>query len=94
MVLLCVNSYPKRFIDPSDDEMGWEVFRLSFFVRGERGVRLSNALEKKWAGFEGRDDTFLFEDGRIQIMLRLLVSLPSIASYRRIWLVGTLSKIS
>lgn len=36
MVLLCVNSYPKRCLDPSDDKMCWEVFRPSSFLSAVR----------------------------------------------------------
>lgn len=47
---------------------------IQFLVWGEKGIRLSDALEGKWDGFEGRDDRFLFEDDRVQITLRLRVS--------------------
>lgn len=47
---------------------------IDFFVYGEIGIRLSDALEGKWNGFVGRDDRPLSEEDRAQIMLRLLVS--------------------
>ena len=51
---------------------------IEFYVYGERGVRLSDALGQNWAGFERRDDRSLFDDDRVQIMIRLRVSLPEI----------------
>lgn len=50
---------------------------IEFYVYGERGIRLSDALGQNWAGFEGRDDRSLFDDDRVQIMIRLHVSLSS-----------------
>jgi len=50
---------------------GSDVIR--FVVNGEEGIRLSDALEGKWGGFEGRDDRSLFEGDRLQIMIRLQV---------------------
>lgn len=46
---------------------------IEFSVRGGSGIRLSDALEGRWAGLEGRDDDSLFGDDRTQIMLRLHV---------------------
>lgn len=46
---------------------------IEFIVNGERGIRLSDALEKNFGGLEGRDDRSLFDDSRVQIILRLLV---------------------
>jgi hypothetical protein len=47
---------------------------IEFVVNGEEGVRLSDALEGNWTGFEGRHDTFSFGDGgRLQILIRLHV---------------------
>jgi len=48
---------------------------IEFSVYGEKGIRLSDALEENWAGFEGRDDRSLFGDDRVQIMIRLHVGL-------------------
>ena len=50
---------------------------IEFFVNGEKGVRLSDALEENWGGFESRDDRSLFGDDRLQIMVRLHVRLPT-----------------
>jgi hypothetical protein len=44
---------------------------IEFAVNGEKGIRLSNALEDNWVGFEGRDDRSLFD--RPQIIIRLHV---------------------
>ena len=52
---------------------------IEFLVSGERGICLSYALEKKWDGFEGRDDTTLFGDIRIQIMLRMQARLQQLS---------------
>ena len=46
---------------------------IKFVVDGKEGVRLSDALEGNWAGFEGRDDSSLFEGDRPPIILRLQV---------------------
>jgi hypothetical protein len=46
---------------------------VKFVVDGEEGIRLSDALEGKWKGFEGRDDRSLFEGVRQQIILRVQV---------------------
>ena len=35
-------------------------------VNGEEGIRLSDALEGNWKGFEGRDDRSLFDCDRLQ----------------------------
>ena len=51
---------------------------IEFYVYGEKGIRLSDALGKNWAGLEGRDGRTLFEDDRAQIMIRLHVSPPVI----------------
>jgi hypothetical protein len=48
---------------------------FEFFVHGEKGIRLSDALEGKWDGFEGRDNLCWFGDDRVQITLRLRVRL-------------------
>jgi len=50
---------------------------IEFFVYGEEGIRLSDALEGNWVGFEGRDDRSLFGDDRLQIMIRLQVRFPA-----------------
>jgi hypothetical protein len=52
---------------------------IEFSVYGEKGIRLSDALEGKWAGFDGRDDTPLIGDDRIVIILRLQVRLSATA---------------
>lgn len=46
---------------------------IKFIVDGKEGIRLSDALEGNWAGFEGRDDRALFGGDRLQIILRLQV---------------------
>lgn len=46
---------------------------IGFSVRGGNGIRLSDALEGRCTGLEGRDDDSLFGDDRAQIMLRLHV---------------------
>jgi hypothetical protein len=46
---------------------------IEFVVDGKEGIRLSDALEGNWKGFEGRDDRSLFEGVRLQILLRLHV---------------------
>jgi hypothetical protein len=50
---------------------------IEFSVFGKEGIRLSDALEGNWVGFEGRDDRSLFGDDRLQIMIRLHVRLPA-----------------
>ena len=49
---------------------------IKFVVNGEDGIRLSDASEGNWVGFEGRDDRTLFEGERLQIIIRLHVSHP------------------
>jgi hypothetical protein len=46
---------------------------VKFVVDGEEGIRLSDALEGNWKGFEGRDDRSLFKGVRLQIILRVHV---------------------
>ena len=46
---------------------------IEFVVDGVEGIRLSDASEGKWAGFEGRDDRSLFEGNRLQIIIRVHV---------------------
>ena len=46
---------------------------IEFAVDGKEGLRLSDAQEGNWKGFEGRDDRALFEGDRHQILLRLHV---------------------
>lgn len=49
---------------------------IEFVVNGEEGVRLLDALEGNWTGFERWNDRpLLSEGGRLQIIIRLLVSL-------------------
>ena len=50
---------------------------IEFIVKGEVGVRLSDALEGNWVGFGGRDDRSLFDGDRHQILIRLHVRLSS-----------------
>jgi len=59
---------------------GSDVIR--FVVNGEEGIRLSDALEGNWEGFEGRDDRSLFEGNRLQIMIRLQVRDPACVHHR------------
>ena len=50
---------------------------IEFIVGGEKGIRLSDALEGNWVGLEGRDDRHLFGgDPRLQILIRLHVRQP------------------
>lgn len=51
-------------------------------MHGTKGIRLSDSLEGKWGGFEGRDDRFLFAEDRAQITLRLLVRFSEIIFVR------------
>ncbi|KAF9779841.1 hypothetical protein BJ322DRAFT_345406 [Thelephora terrestris] len=44
---------------------------IEFSVSGVVGIRLSDASEGNWAGFDGRDDRSLFGEDRAQIVLRL-----------------------
>ncbi|KAF9791031.1 hypothetical protein BJ322DRAFT_1208299 [Thelephora terrestris] len=69
---------------------------IEFVVNGEEGVRLSDALEGSWTGFEGRHDTFSFGDGgRLQILLRLhFVGCSPWKSKARVTKLGLLSSIS
>lgn len=55
--------------------MGPEV--VEFVVNGEPGIRLSDASDGNWVGLEGRDDRSLFEGERVQIIVRLHVSLST-----------------
>ena len=50
---------------------------IEFSVYGERGIRLSDALEENWLGLELRDDRSMFGDDRVQIMIRLHVRAAS-----------------
>ena len=50
---------------------------IDFFVCGQKGIRLSDALEGKFAGLEGRDDRPLFGNDRTHVMLRLQVLFPA-----------------
>ena len=49
---------------------------IRFVVGGEEGIRLSDALDGNWTGFEGRDDRSLFEGDRPQIIFRFQVRNP------------------
>jgi hypothetical protein len=50
---------------------------IEFVVGGEEGIRLSDASEGNWTDFEDRDDRSLFEEDRLQIIIRLHVRLPA-----------------
>lgn len=52
---------------------------IDFSVCGKRGICLSDAVDEKWAGFDGRDDRPSFGGDRFTIMLRLRVRLPATA---------------
>ena len=58
---------------PARQQAGFTGATIEFIVNGERGIRLSDAFEKNFEGLEGRDDRSLFDDRRVQIILRLLV---------------------
>ena len=49
---------------------------VEFLVSGREGIRLTDALEGKGAGLEGRDDNALFRDDHTQIIIRLQVRRP------------------
>ena len=51
---------------------------IEFYVCGEKGIRLSDALEKICAGLDGRNNRTLFRNDRTQIMIRLHVRLSAI----------------
>jgi len=57
---------------------------IEFYVYGEKGIRLSDALGENWAGLEDRDNRSFFDDDRAQIMIRLHVSLPAIIQAPRL----------
>ena len=65
---------------PARRQKGLEGTRVvEFYVYGEMGIRLSDVLRENWEGLEGRDNRTLFDDDRrIQIMIRLQVSLLAI----------------
>src|SRR6266478_6227610 len=46
---------------------------IKLVVDGVEGIRLSDASEGNWVGFEGRDDRTLFKGDRSQVMVRLHV---------------------
>lgn len=54
-----------EFVDPSV---------IKFVVNGQEGIRLSDASECNWEGFEDGDDRSLFGWDRSQILVRLHVS--------------------
>jgi len=69
---------PQEIFKPARQQKELRDFRvIEFSVNGEKGVRLSDALEENWGGFESRDDRSLFGDDRLQIMVRLHVRLPT-----------------
>jgi hypothetical protein len=51
---------------------------IEFVVNGEGGIRLLDALEGNWMGFERWDDRSFFEGDRPQIIIRLQVRLLSV----------------
>lgn len=55
---------------------------IEFFARGQRGIRLFDALEGNWTGFDGRDDRHLFEEGRLTIIVRMQVSFRRSFAFR------------
>ena len=56
----------------------WDSQIIEFSVRGEKGLRLSDASGGNWAGFNGKDDRSLFEDDRLQVLVRLHVRPPTV----------------
>lgn len=70
---------PQRTFKPTRRQKElWDSQIIEFSVRGEKGLRLSDASGGNWAGFEGKDDRSLFEDDRLQVMVRLHVRLPTV----------------
>ncbi|KAF9642348.1 hypothetical protein BDM02DRAFT_3133148 [Thelephora ganbajun] len=49
---------------------------IVFTVGGKEGIRLSDASEGNWVGFEGGEDRSLFDGNRLQIMNRLHADFP------------------
>ena len=47
---------------------------IKFVVNGEEGIRLFDALNENWMGFERWDDRSLFDGDRLQVIIRLQVS--------------------
>lgn len=65
---------PQDIYQPPRQKKKFKEFRvIEFSVRGEKGLLLSDALEGKWDGFDGRDDKPFSCDDGAQIMLRLRV---------------------
>lgn len=50
---------------------------IEFIVNGERGIRLSDALDGNGEGLHGRDDRSLFKGNRPQIIVRIQVRYPT-----------------
>ncbi|KAF9649965.1 hypothetical protein BDM02DRAFT_3112728 [Thelephora ganbajun] len=44
---------------------------IVFIIDGKEGIRLSDASEGNWEGFEGGEDRSLFDGNRLQVMIRL-----------------------
>lgn len=61
---------PTRLTEFSDSDV------IEFVVNGKEGVRILDALEGNWMGFERWDDRSLFEGDRLQIITRLHVRFP------------------
>ncbi|KAF9789559.1 hypothetical protein BJ322DRAFT_543148 [Thelephora terrestris] len=61
------------YIPPRQQKKSGDPQNIEFRVRGEKGIRLSDALEKRWGDFEGRDDSPLSGENRAQITLRVLI---------------------
>jgi len=66
----------QKTFKPSRKQELWDPQVIEFSVRGEKGIRLSDASGGNWECFDGRDDRSLFEDHRLQIIVRLHVRLP------------------
>lgn len=65
---------PQEVYKPTRDPTSFgKSETIKFIVNGEEGIRLSNASEGSWEGFEGGDDRSMFEGDRLQIMTRLRV---------------------
>ena len=69
---------------------------IEFVVNGEEGIRLSDASEGNWGGFEGRDDRSLVGEDRSQIIARIQVrhSLNVSCRYQTPFPAGWLSTLS
>lgn len=66
---------PQETSKPKKQQKEWAPQAIEFSINGKEGIRLSDALEENWRGFDGRDDTSLFGEDRFQITVRLHASL-------------------